>query len=202
MEPQSIDKGLVRQLVEGRIDDGDAVRLMRMARKDPGRFFTYLEVLQERVPWNHPILLRISDHLYIVRNERGERVVMCECGHDFGDYRRNWKLGCRIRVRRTLEEFKQVYDPEPACPEPGWQEIREFFCPGEHAAQLAVEIVPPGYPLVFEMLPDLDLFYREYLGRPLPDESPDWYCDRTHERTRAWAEALGAEARPGEAPAR
>lgn len=184
-----VDKGLVRQLVEGTIAEDDATRLQRMAQKDPERFFTYLEVLQERVPWKHPILLRLTDRLYIVRNEQGRRVVMCECGHDLGDYRRNWKLQCRVRVRRTLAEFKQVYDLEPACPEPGWQEIREFFCPGEHAAQLAVEIVPPGYPVVFEMLPDLDRFYRESLGRPLPDEAPHWYEDHTPSVTRAWAEA-------------
>jgi len=70
-------------------------------------------------------------------------------------------------------------------PEPGWQEIREFFCPG-CATQHAVEVVAPGYPVVFEMLPDLDKFYRDYLGRPLPDESAEWYEDRSAEVTAGW----------------
>jgi acetone carboxylase gamma subunit len=39
------------------------------------------------------------------------------------------------------------------------------------------------------MLPDLDKFYREYLGRPLPDEAGDWYEDRSAQITREWAKA-------------
>jgi len=46
--------------------------------------------------------------------------------------------------------------------------------------------VAPGYPIVFEMLPDLDKFYRDYLGQPLPDESPDWYEDHTAKVTASW----------------
>ena len=83
-----------------------------------------------------------------------------------------------------------MYDPAPACPEPGWQEVREFFCP-DCASQLAVEVVAPGYPVVLEMLPDLDKFYREYLGQPLPDERPDWYRDRTENVTSTWAARAG-----------
>ena len=122
----------------------------------------------------------------VVRNAQNQRVVKCECGHEFGDYRQNWKLGCKVRVRRTAAAMREVYDPAPACPEPGWQEIREFFCP-DCATQHAVEVVAPGYPAVFEMLPDLDKFYRDYLGIPLPDEAPDWYTDRTEQVTQRWA---------------
>ncbi len=49
------------------------------------------------------------------------------------------------------------------------------------------EVVPPGYPPIFEMLPDLDSFYREWLGQPLPDESPDWFADKTLEKPAEWA---------------
>ena len=185
-----ISKDLIAQMVEGKIDDDNLGRLQRLPRKDSDRFLKYLEVLQARVAWPDKILLRLGDKVYLVRNAAGERVVKCECGHAFGDYRQNWKLGCRIRVRRTLDEMRQVYDPAPACPEPGWQEVREFFCP-DCASQLAVEVVAPGYPVVFEMLPDLDKFYREYLGSPLPDESPDWYRDRTENITQSWAARVG-----------
>ena len=187
MAGQDVDKGLVKQLVDGTIDPQDATQLLKMERKDRDRFWKYLAVLQERVGWSDTILLRVADKLYIVRNEAGERVTKCECGHVFGDYRKNWKLGCRIRTRRSTEEMSQVYDPSPAVPEAGWQEIREFFCP-ECVTQLAVEVVAPGYPVVFEMLPDLDTFYRDYLGEPLPDESPDWYQDQSADQTRVWAE--------------
>jgi acetone carboxylase gamma subunit len=180
-----VDKELVRQLVEGSISRDDARRLLKMGRKDPERFITYLEVLQERVPWNDRILLRLTDHLYIVRKENGGRIVKCDCGQEFGDYRSNWKLQAVVRVRTEAKEFQEVYYPVSACPEPEWQEIREFYCPG-CALQLAVEVVPPGYPVVFEMLPDLDRFYDEFIGHPLPDASPDWYEDRTQQTTRAW----------------
>ena len=182
----SVDKDLIRQMVEGVISKENARRLLSMERKDHDRFWNYLEVLQGRVNWKDRILLRLSDHLYIVHKHKGERVVKCDCGHEFGDYRSNWKLEALVHTRSTIEEFKEVYTPEPACPEPEWQEIREFYCPG-CTAQLAVEVVPPGYPLVFEMLPDLDRFYRDFMGRPLEDEAEDWYEDRTAAVVAAWA---------------
>jgi len=184
-DSSGISPELIAQLVEGQLDDDNVTRLQRLPRKDLDRFWKYLAVLQSRVPWQDQILLRLGDKLYIVRNAANQRVVKCDCGHEFGDYRYNWKLGCRIRTRRTLEEMREVYDPLPACPEPGWQEIREFFCP-TCATQHAVEVVAPGYPIVFEMLPDLDKFYRDYLGTPLPDEAPDWYRDDTGELTNSW----------------
>ncbi|MBH2043473.1 MAG: acetone carboxylase subunit gamma [Comamonadaceae bacterium] len=181
-----VDKDLIRQMVDGVISQENAHRLISMSSKDKGRFWSYIEVLQERVKWSDKILLRLTDHLYVVQKTTSERVVQCDCGHEFGDYRENWKLHSLIRVRSTHDEFKEVYTPEPACPEPEWQEIREFYCPNCQA-QLAVEVVTPGYPLVFEMLPDLDRFYREFLGHPLTDESPDWYEDRTAKATAEWA---------------
>ncbi len=184
---QHVDKELVRQLVDGTIADDDATRLLKMERKDKDRFLKYIEVLQESVDWDDPILLRLTDKLFIVRNDGGERVVKCECGEEFGDYRKNWKMKCRVRTRRSQEEINKVYDPEPAAPEAGWQEIREFICPCPSAAQMAVEVVAPGYPAVFEMIPDLDTFYRDVLGTPLPDQSEDWYQDRTSDVTSAWA---------------
>lgn len=187
MAEQHVDQALVKQLVDGTIATQDATRLLKLPRKDKDRFWKYLAVLQEKVSWDDTILLRLTDKLYIVRDAEGGRVTKCECGHVFGDYRVNWKLDCRIRTRRTNEEMGQVYDPAPAVPEAGWQEIREYFCP-ECVTQHAVEVVAPGYPPVFEMLPDLDTFYRDYLGEPLPDESPDWYQDQSAKQTGAWAQ--------------
>ena len=180
-----VSKELLQQLVDGTIDDANVERLQKLPRKDKERFFTYLDVLQERVNWPERILLRLGDKLYIVAKGAGRRVVKCDCGQEFGDYRENWKLKCRIRTRKTLEAMSQVFDPAPAVPEPGWQEVREFFCP-TCATQHAVEVVAPGYPIVFEMLPDLDKFYRDYLGRPLPDEASDWYADRSAQVTAHW----------------
>ncbi|MHB8896892.1 MAG: acetone carboxylase subunit gamma, partial [Candidatus Geothermincolia bacterium] len=33
--------------------------------------------------------------------------------------------------------------------------------------QLEVEAVPPGYPVIFDFQPDLDTFYREWLGKEI-----------------------------------
>lgn len=183
-----VTKEMLADLMDGRLQDDYVQRLQRMRRKDSDRFWTYLEVLQERVPWDDRILIRLTDHLYVVRKAGGGgRIVKCDCGHEFGDYRVNWKLGCRVRVRRTAAEFEEVYSPPYVIPEPDWMSIREYYCPG-CAAQLAVEVTPPGYPPVFDMLPDLDTLYRDILGKPLEDESPDWFQDRTSEVTAAWLE--------------
>ena len=184
-----VSKEMLADLMDGRLEDDYVQRLQRMRRKDGDRFWTYLEVLQSRVSWPNKILLRLSDHLYIVRREDGTgRIVKCDCGHEFGDYRVNWKVAARVRVRRTQAEFEEVYTPRYAIPEPEWMTIREYFCPG-CVAQLAVEVVPPGYPPLFDMLPDLDTLYRDYLGRPLEDENPDWFRDTTNDVTAGWLEA-------------
>jgi len=44
--------------------------------------------------------------------------------------------------------------------------------------------VPVGYPVIFEVLPDLDAFYREWLGRPLLGEKE--FKDMTYEVTKEW----------------
>ena len=187
MPSQPVDKDLIRQLLDGTISKDDAERLLKMERKDAERFESYIAVLQETVPWKDRILLRLNDKLFVVLNDNQQRVVKCACGVEFGDYRENWKLKCRVRVRKTQEQMLKVYDPAPGCPEAGWQEVREFICPCPEAAQMAVEVVPPGYPVVFEMLPDLDTFYREVIGKPLPDQSAQWYEDRSTRVTASWA---------------
>lgn len=185
MTNNAVTKDMIAKLMDGQLGDDHLQDLQRMARKDTDRFQKYIELLQERVPWNEKVLLRLTDHLYIVQNETLGRTVRCDCGHDFGDYRVNWKLSTRVRVRRTSEEFEEVYTPAYSAPEPGWMTLREYYCPS-CATQLAVEVVPPGYPPVFDMLPDLDSFYRNFLAAPLDDESPEWYEDRTNQLTAGW----------------
>ncbi|MFC1945082.1 acetone carboxylase subunit gamma [Chloroflexota bacterium] len=186
MEDGIAGKDKIKGLVEGTLPWDDVKKLLRLPKKDEDRFWKYLEVLQERVPWKEKIMLRISEHLYIVAKEGGGRVVKCDCGQEFGDYRTNWKLNCNIYVRRTKEEMAEVYTIEEAMPNVDLVELREFYCPGCFAL-VGVEVVPPGYPVVFEMLPDLDTFYREWLDKPLPDERTDWFQDRTWEMTSEWA---------------
>jgi len=40
----------------------------------------------------------------------------------------------------------------------------------EKIGKLSVEAVPPGYPTVFNFLPDIDTFYEKWLGKRAPDK--------------------------------
>ena len=66
MEPRDerVSKEYLRLLVEGKLDWEEVKKMLRLRPKDRDRFWKYLEILQERVPWKDKILLRISDHLY------------------------------------------------------------------------------------------------------------------------------------------
>ncbi len=112
------------------------------AYKDDDRFFKYVAALQDRVGWQDPILLpgqRPSLHL---PERPSERVTKCECGHSFGDYRKNWKLGAHIIVRDSEEALREIY-PNSDLPDPEWMEIREFICP-ECGTLHEVEAAAPG----------------------------------------------------------
>lgn len=150
--------------------------------KDDDRFDKYIEILQERVPWLERILLPISEHLYVVE-KNDERIVKCDCGQEFGDYRVNWKLSALIFVRDNYAKLEEIY-PGTKCPDPNLCEVREFYCPG-CGTMLKVESVPVGYPIIFDFLPDIDAFYRDWLGRPLENEKE--FTDMTLDVIRAWS---------------
>jgi len=163
-------------LIDGKLPWEKILEIIRMPIKDPDRMWKYLEVLQRKVPWDDKILLKISDKLYIVSKKDGGRIVKCECGYEFGDYRINWKFKSLVRVRKTKDEINEIYPDEILAPEEGWVEIREYICPN-CATIHSVEAVAPKYPVVFEVLPHIDSLYREILKKPLPDESEDWNKD-------------------------
>jgi len=154
----------IRDLVDGKLP-WQLTKQMMSEFKDANRFDKYLEVLQSRVSWDEQILLPLGEHLYIVQ-KAGERVVKCDCGQEFGDYHENWKLAALVYVRKTRRSLDEIYPGNRKC-DPEWMELREFYCPG-CAAQLEVEGVVPGYPLIFTFLPDLETFYSDWLGRDLP----------------------------------
>lgn len=156
-------KEVIRELVEGTLPWPQTRRIMS-AYKDDDRFDKYISVLQDRVAWDDPILLPVGDRLFICDGGEG-RVTRCECGHSFGDYRENWKLKAVINVRNTEASLREIY-PNSDLPDPDWMEIREFFCPA--CAHLhEVEAAAPGYPIVHDFQPDLEGFYRDWLGKPL-----------------------------------
>ena len=177
----SFDKADIEKLIDG-VLPWPATQDMLKSPKDENRFDKYVEILQERVNFTEQILLPLTPQLFIVA-EAGERVVKCRCGHGFGDYRVNWKLSSLIHVRDTEESISEVYRGRE-MPDPAWNQLREYICPG-CGTQLEVEAVPRGCPPDFEFLPDLDTFYREWLGRPLPDTAE--YEDRTLDRGAEWS---------------
>lgn len=185
-----VTQDVVDRAVDGALEGEDWRALLKLARKDTDRFEKYIAALQARVSFSEPILMRLSDNLYIVCEGAG-RVVKCgKCSHSYGDYRVNWKLAASIHVRETAESIEQVYRRGDFAPVEGWSEVREYSCPG-CGTQLSVEVVPPGYPPIFEFLPDLDAFYRDWLGRPLDDQADGWFEDRTATAIGEWTAEEG-----------
>jgi len=174
-------KADIEKLIDG-VLPWPATQELLNSPKDPDRFDKYVEIMQERVAFEHRILLPLTPMLFIAAKD-GKRVVLCSCGHDFGDYRVNWKLASLIYVRDDEASLSEIYKGWQ-MPDPRWVQLREYICPG-CGAQLEVEAVPRGCPPDFEFLPDLDTFYREWLGRPLPDTLA--FEDRTLEAIREWS---------------
>ncbi len=160
------DKSILKRMIDGDLE-WEELKPIISGTKDPNRFNKIVEILQERVPWSEKIILPLHEHLYIVSKQE-QRIVKCDCGYEFGDYKVNWKIKCRIRVRDTFKDIEELYLKDMGS-DPDWMELREYFCPGCFAL-LDVENVPPGYPTIFNFLPDIDTFYEKWLGRKAPDK--------------------------------
>ena len=161
----SYDRSTLEELLDGNLPWAQTHGIMS-SFKDPDRFDKMVAIHQSRVAWKEPILLPYGENLYIVQKVAGARVVKCACGHEFGDYRQNWKLEALVRVRETQDEIEELY-PKMMAANAAWMQLREFICPGCKTL-LEVEAVPPGYPILFDFQPDLEAFYTQWLGRELP----------------------------------
>jgi acetone carboxylase gamma subunit len=184
---------VLKDLIEGKLD-WPRVKQVMSAPKDADRFEKYVAIVQERVPWPEKILLPLGEHLYVVAKGK-QRVVKCDCGYEFGDWRENWKLKALIHVRNTRQKLADIY-PGPRSPDPAWCEIREFYC-CQCGSQLEVESVPPGYPVTFDFLPDIDAFYSQWVGKPLGEQVSAE--DRSLKVTRRWASESNRKPTPKEA---
>jgi acetone carboxylase, gamma subunit len=146
---------LIADLLRGRLSSEEIERLQRQP-KDPDRLAKVLHAEQVRLGWSQPIVAVLQEHLLVVEKDDGSRVTRCDCGQEFGDYRRNWKESALVYERDPLDE--QVYRG-PRAADPAWTVLREFYCPG-CATQLDVEVVPRGYPFVFNFVPDIEGYER------------------------------------------
>ena len=174
-------KADIEKLIDG-VLPWPATQDMLKSPKDTNRFDKYVEIMQERVEFKDPILLPLTPSLFIVATDEG-RVVKCHCGHSFGDYRVNWKISALIHVRDDEASIGEIYK-DREMPDAAWIQIREYICVG-CGTQLEVEAVPRGCPPDFDFLPDLDTFYGEWLGRPLPDTAE--FKDLTLETMSEWS---------------
>ena len=141
------------------------VKDIQSSFKDPDRFEKWIALLESRVSYDDPIVLPLGEGLNVVRSN-GDLVVRCDCGHDFCPPERNWKLEAAVFVRDSVETMREVF-PKMAHSDPEWCELRELYCP-DCGRQLDVEVATPGYPLVHDFLPDIEGFYRGWLGREVP----------------------------------
>ena len=91
-----------------------------------------------------------------LQDKAGDRVRVLSAGSEPAD----------LLNPAVVEAMREVY-PKLAHADPEWMELREFYCPS-CARQLETEAVPPGYPVVHEFLPDVEGFYRGWLGREIP----------------------------------
>ena len=158
------DKKTLENLWECRLSPGE-LRHIQSQFKDRDRFWKFLQYCQSKVSWKEKILLPLQPHLYIVQKAGGQRVIKCDCGHEFGDYQKNWKMEARVFVRDSDETLREIY-PAMMHSDPEWMILREFYCPGCYSL-LETEMAPPGYPILCDFQPDLDTFYAEWLGKKL-----------------------------------
>jgi acetone carboxylase, gamma subunit len=144
-----------------------AVKDIQSGMKDPDRFDLWVQVLQDRVSYDDQIVLPFGEGLNIVRRKSdGELVIRTDAGHDFCRWDENWKMHAPVLIRDTDELYEEIY-PKLAYPEGDWMELREYYCPIS-GRLLETEAVPPGYPVQHEYLPDLEGFYKGWLGREVP----------------------------------
>ncbi len=159
-------KEQVKYLVEGKLDWDTTMRMLSMP-KDQDRFVKYVGVLQEKVTWPDRIVLPLGPHLYIVQTVGANKwVIKCDCGHEFCDWRENWKLHANIYVRDTEEAMNEVY-PKLMAPDTAWQVYREYYCP-QCGVMHDVEAPTPWYPVIHDFEPDIEAFYRGWLNPPVP----------------------------------
>ena len=178
------DRSTIRDLVARRLAP-QHIQHMQMAPSDPDRFDNYVAVREELAHHSDAIVLPLTERLDIV-DHGGRPEVRCQCGQSFGDYRENWKLRSAIFVRDSTELLAEVYGEDHGY-DPALVEFREYVCPG-CGGLLDLETVPPGTPVIFEFLPDLATFYRDWLGRepPIGDVA---FEDRSQRVLSEWTRA-------------
>ncbi len=164
-DPDATSQEVTRALIRRELAWPDLLKLMREP-KATTRFDETLAALQALVPWNERILLPLGENLFIVA-KGGRAIVKTMAGAELCAWNENWKMKCRVIVRRTRRALEKIFPREHLTIDPDLVELREWYCPVS-GTLLDVDCVPPTYPVEIDFTPDLKAFYEDWLGRPLP----------------------------------
>jgi acetone carboxylase gamma subunit len=164
-EKEQSSADVTRALVRRELAWPDLFKLMRQP-KSTQRFDETIQAFQESVEWKEQILLPLGENLFIVA-KGGKAIIKTAAGAELCAWNENWKMKCRVIVRRTREQLAEVFPPEHLTIDTDLVELREFYCPSS-GTLLDVDCVPTCYPVEVDFTPDLEVFYREWLKRPLP----------------------------------
>ena len=165
MTDTSSSQEMTTALVQRTLSWDELLGLMR-APKEAGRFDETITAHQQLVDWDEQILLPLGENLYIVAKD-GKAIVKTRAGAELGPYDGNWKMQCRVIIRRTRADLLELYPEDQLTIDPELIEIREFLCPISGTV-LDVDCVPPTFPVEVDFTPDLAAFYRDWLDRELP----------------------------------
>jgi len=159
------EQDVVRALMRRELAWPELLKLMR-EHKSANRFEHMIAAVQESVEWKERILLPLGENLFIVAKD-GRAIIKTRAGAELCAWNENWKMKCRIRVRRSREDLLEIYPEKHLTIDPELVELREFYCPVS-GTLLDVDCVPPTYPVETDFTPDLATFYRDWLGKELP----------------------------------
>ena len=110
------ETSLTAALVQRKLSWEELLGLMR-APKDPARFDQTIAAHQQLVDWPEQILLPLGENLYIVAKD-GRAIVKTRAGAELGPYDGNWKMRCRVIVRRTRADLLELYPSDQLTIDP------------------------------------------------------------------------------------
>ena len=156
---------VTRALVDRDLAWPDLIKLMREP-KSPDRFDEMIKAVQASLPWKEKIILPLGENLFIVA-KKGKAIIKTTGGAELCAWNENWKMKCRVRIRKTKADLNKIFPPEHMTIDTDLVELREWICP-KSGMLLDVDCVPPTYPVEVDFTPDLEAFYTAWLGRKLP----------------------------------
>ncbi|MSR14822.1 MAG: acetone carboxylase subunit gamma [Gammaproteobacteria bacterium] len=165
MSEQANSQEVTRALQDRALAWPDLLKLMREPKAST-RFDETIAVMQAAVTWKESILLPLGENLFIV-NKKGRAIIKTTAGAELCAWNENWKMQCRVIVRRSRKDLEKVFPVEHLTIDSALVELREWICPLS-GTLLDVDCVPPTYPVEIDFTPDLKAFYEDWLGRELP----------------------------------